>query len=114
VERIEQLEFQLHSFSVTSDYKKVGDLHSKVKDLCLKLEVLKFQFCHTIKIKIALLFYFKINLFKKMKNKGLEHLSWLGLFKNTRFYAIGNSLLPDKSEKKEKLKSVYEKFKKYS
>ena len=39
VERIEQLEFQLHSFSVTSDYKKVGDLHAKVKDLCLKLEV---------------------------------------------------------------------------
>jgi hypothetical protein len=39
VERIEQLEFQLHSFSTTSDYKKVDDLHSKVKDLCQKLEV---------------------------------------------------------------------------
>ena len=39
VERIEQLEFQLHSLSTASDYKKIGDLHAKVKDLCNKLEV---------------------------------------------------------------------------
>ena len=36
IERIEHLEFQLHSFSS----KKVDDLHLKVNDLCQKLEVL--------------------------------------------------------------------------
>lgn len=39
VDRIEQLEFQLHSLSATSEYGKVQDLHIKVKELCQKLEV---------------------------------------------------------------------------
>jgi high affinity cGMP-specific 3',5'-cyclic phosphodiesterase 9 len=46
--------------------------------------------------------------------QNLEHLSWLGLFKDTRFYAIGNSLIPDKNIKREKLMPLYEKFKKYA
>ena len=38
-ERIENLEFQLHSFSTTSDLEKAEDLHVKIKILCQKLEV---------------------------------------------------------------------------
>lgn len=60
VDRIEQLEFQLHSLSATSDYPKVEELHTKVKELCQKLE-------------------------------DVEHLSWLGLFKDTKAYTFGGT-----------------------
>lgn len=48
--------------------------------------------------------------------QNIEHLSWLGLFKETRLYAVNNTQMPvnSKIKKKENAKEVYEQFKKYS
>ena len=78
----------MHSLSATSDYPKVEELHTKVKELCQKLE-------------------------------DVEHLSWLGLFKDTKAYTFGGtgaflSNCNDKHEKKEKYSHVFERFKKYA
>jgi hypothetical protein len=49
------------------------------------------------------------------KLENLEHLSWLGLFKNTRFNSISNTILPNnRNSRKEKLKEVYHKYMKLS
>ena len=42
------------------------------------------------------------------------YFAFVYLFKQTRFDAIGNSLFPDQIERKEKLKTVFDEFKKLS
>ncbi|RNA05020.1 high affinity cGMP-specific 3 -5 -cyclic phosphodiesterase 9A-like [Brachionus plicatilis] len=79
IERIEHLEIQLNSLSS----QRVEDLHSKVKNLCSKLE-------------------------------NIDHLSFIGLFKDTRLYTVGTFSNEKNETKKENIQNVYEKFKSFS
>lgn len=55
--------------------------------------------------------YTKLNtLCQKLEN--LEHLSWLGFFKETRSNSLGNSIISEKNVKIKKNKEVFEQFKK--
>lgn len=109
VERIEQLEFQLHSFSTTSDYNKVEDLHIKVKDLCQKLEVSIFLNLFTAQYSLSDLNY---NLNLRTWNtsalsvflKILESTQWKTRFQSRRI-AIKKILTPLKALKKINSKS---------
>jgi hypothetical protein len=96
----------MNSFIPAGDLQRVDLLNDKVKNLASKLEV------RILPIQTFI--------FKKIKNynfQNVEHLSWLGLFKDTKFINLNNSISINNNKKVgkfEKLKLIKEKFKNFS
>ncbi|CAF0739498.1 unnamed protein product [Brachionus calyciflorus] len=97
--------------------KNIVDYNNELRDLIDRIEHLEIQLNSLSSQRVEDLHLKVKHLCEKLEN--LDHLSFIGLFKDTRLYMVGNSINSKNSKnsdesKKQKIKNVNEKFKKFS